>query len=90
MTIHITHNAEACRFEAHIDGHSCECCYQRSGNVLTFTHTCVPAALEGRGIAAALVAAALAWAREQRLRVVPACSYVALYMQRHPETLDLK
>ena len=90
MTIRITHNAEACRFEAHIDGHLCECCYQRSGNVLTFTHTGVPAALEGRGIAAALVAAALAWAREQRLRVVPACSYVALYMQRHPETLDLK
>ena len=90
MTIHIIHNTQASRFEALIDGHLCECGYQRSGNVLTFSHTGVPAALEGRGIAAALVAAALAWAREQGLRVVPSCSYVALYMQRHPETLDLK
>jgi predicted GNAT family acetyltransferase len=47
----------------------------------------VPAALQGRGLAAALVQAALAWARAERLR--PTCSYVAAYMRRHPDTQDL-
>ena len=32
---------------------------------------------------------ALAWARQEGLRVRPTCSYVAAYMQRHPETQDL-
>jgi len=35
------------------------------------------------------VAAALAHARTAGLRVRPACSYVARYMQRHRDTLDL-
>ena len=46
-------------------------------------------ALRGRGIAAALVHAALAHARERGLKVRPDCSYAEAYMQRHPETLDL-
>jgi len=46
-------------------------------------------ALQGQGVAADLVHAALAFARSQGLRVRPSCSYVAAYMRRHPETLDL-
>ena len=49
--------------------------------------------LHGRGdrpdSAAALVQAALAYARAQGLRVRPSCSYVRSYMRRHPETQDL-
>lgn len=65
------------------------CSYRRDAGVLVLHHTEVPPALEGRGIAAALVAAALAWARSEGLRVRPVCSYVAGYMRRHPETQDL-
>ena len=65
------------------------CCYRRDGPLLVLHHTEVPAALQGQGLAAQLVAAALAWAREQGLRVRPSCSYVAAYMRRHPETRDL-
>ena len=46
-------------------------------------------ALEGRGLAAALVREALAYARREGLKVEPLCSYAAGYMQRHPETHDL-
>jgi hypothetical protein len=56
---------------------------------MRMTHTGVPQALEGRGIAAALVGAALAHARAQGLRIRPQCSYVQVYMRRHPETQDL-
>ena len=85
----ITHNAAASRFETIVDGHLCVADYQLDDGVMTMTHTLVPPALEGRGIAAALVAAALAHARTAGLRVRPACSYVARYMQRHRDTLDL-
>ena len=65
------------------------CSYSRQGDVLVLHHTEVPPALQGQGVAAELVAATLAWAREQGLRVRPTCSYVASYMRRHPQTLDL-
>jgi hypothetical protein len=85
----VTHQAGAERFEATVDGRLAVCAYRRIDGVVHFTHTEVPAALQGRGIAAVLVQAALDWARAEGLRVRPACSYVATYMRRHPQTLDL-
>lgn len=85
----VTHNAAASRFEASPGGHLAVCSYRRMGDMLVLHHTEVPAALSGQGVAATLVQAALAWAREQGLKVQPSCSYVAAYMRRHPETQDL-
>jgi predicted GNAT family acetyltransferase len=85
----VRHDAGASRFEAEIDGRLAVCAYRRSGDVLHLTHTEVPPALQGQGIAAALVRETLDWARREGLRVRPLCSYVAAYMRRHPETLDL-
>lgn len=87
--ITVTHNPAASRFEAQVQGHLALCEYRLRDGVVTFTHTEVPAALEGQGIAGALVAAALAWCRAQGFKAQPLCSYVAQYMKRHPETLDL-
>lgn len=87
--MNIVHNTAAGRFEATVDNQLCVAEYRRDGSVLHMTHTLVPGALEGRGIAAALVAAALQWARSEGLTVDPQCSYVRVYMRRHPETQDL-
>ena len=87
--IEVTHDSAASRFQVVVDGQLAACDYRRSGDVVALTHTEVPVALEGRGIAAALVRRALDWARGEGLRVEPRCSYVAVYMQRHPETQDL-
>lgn len=89
MNLDISHRPEATRFEATIDHHLAVCSYRRSGDVLVLHHTEVPVALQGRGLAGELVAAALAWARASGLQVRPTCSYVAAYMRRHPETQDL-
>ena len=89
MDVQVTHNAAAQRFEAVIDGRLAECSYHRQGGTLVLHHTEVPHALQGQGVAALLVQAALDWARAEGLRVRPVCSYVAAYMRRHPETLDL-
>ncbi len=85
----VTHNAARTRFEAAPQGQLATCDYRRQDEVLVLHHTEVPAALQGQGIAAELVRAALDFARSEGLRVRPTCSYVASYMRRHPETLDL-
>lgn len=87
--VRVAHRPDRSCFEAVVDGERSVCVYRRHGDTMVVTHTEVPPALQGRGIAAALVAAALAHAREQRLRVRPLCSYVAVYMRRHPDTHDL-
>lgn len=85
----VEHEPARQRFVARVDGLDCVADYRLADGVMWMTHTGVPHALEGRGIAARLVAAALAWARQQGLKVEPSCSYVAVYMRRHPDTLDL-
>ena len=89
MTPSIEHNPGAQRFQASVEGRWCVADYRLIGNLMVMHHTLVPPALEGRGIAAALVAAALAHARRKGLHVRPTCSYVSAYMRRHPESLDL-
>lgn len=89
MNIPVQHHPEARRFEAVVDGRLALCSYHRQGGTLVLPHTEVPSALQGRGVAAALVAATLAWARHEGLRVRPTCSYVAAYLRRHPEMQDV-
>lgn len=89
----VRHDSRASRFVVDTPQGLALCSYRREsrpqGDVLVLHHTEVPPALEGRGLAAAVVAATLAWARQEGLGVRPVCSYVAAYMRRHPETLDL-
>jgi uncharacterized protein len=59
--------------------------YSRNGNLIAFTHTEVDAVCEGRGYGSRLVRAALEDARSQGLSILPLCSFVAAYVQRHPE-----
>jgi uncharacterized protein len=84
-----THDTQKQRFEVVIEGHACSADYRRKDSIVTFTHTGVPRELQGRGIAAELVRQVLEWAETEELKVIPACSYVRVYMQRHPNTLGL-
>jgi uncharacterized protein len=87
--IAITNNSEASRFETEVDSHLAVIEYERAASRITFTHTRVPVAIEGRGVGTALVRAALAYAREARLEVVPQCPFVRAYIKRHPEYRSL-
>ena len=89
MTAAVTHNTARQRFETTVDGQMCVADYQLRGDVVWMTHTGVPSAVGGRGIAAELVRVALEWAKEKGYKVEPACSYVEVYMRRHPETQAL-
>jgi len=84
MTYDIRNNEETSQFETTVDGHVAYVAYDlEDQNNIVFTHTIVPDALAGRGIAASLVQHALRHARDNDLKVVPQCSYVAKYIEKH-------
>lgn len=59
--------------------------YKLETDVLIFTYTFVPPELPGLGIADKLVRTAIEWAQSEHERIVPACSYVAVFVQRDPD-----
>ncbi|TCT07706.1 GNAT family N-acetyltransferase [Aquabacter spiritensis] len=63
---------------------------QSDPHMMVIDHTEVPRAFEGRGLAARLVAAAVADARRDGFKIRPLCSYVAAQFRRHPEWEDLR
>jgi predicted GNAT family acetyltransferase len=87
--ITVTHNEAEQRYETTVDGLLSVCEYEVGDDKIVFTHTLVPPELRGRGIAEQLVRAALADARVARRKVVPACSYVDVFIRRHREYQDL-
>ncbi len=90
-SITVQDNAEQSRYEALdesgvVAGYAA---YQRSDEDVVFTHTVVDDAFEGRGVGSALARAGLDAAREAGVRVVPRCSFIAGYVERHPEYAGL-
>lgn len=63
--------------------------YEVDGDEIRFTHTEVDPAHRGGGHASILVQHALDDVREGSLRVVPLCSYVKAWIDRHPDYQEL-
>ena len=89
LTPDVHHDPDARRLHTREEGHEAELRYSLRDGRMVIDHTGVPDAIGGRGIAGILVKAALDLARARGWRVVPACSYSAAYVQRHPEYADL-
>ena len=89
MASQVRNNTARRRFELEIDDQLAKACYSLQGNVITFTHTEVPEALEGDGVGSRLARGALEIARAAGLRVVARCPFIAGWMARHPEFNDL-
>lgn len=85
----IRHNAALTRFETGPAPEPAVCEYRREGTTWVLPHTYVPEPMRGGGVAGALVKAALDHIRTEGGTVVPACSYVAAYIQRHPAYTSL-
>ena len=85
----IRHDVDGGFFSVVVDGVKGYVQYEREGDTLVATHTVVPHAIGGRGIAAQLVARLFEHARAEGLKVQPHCSYVAAWTRKHPEVADL-
>jgi uncharacterized protein len=67
-----------------------ELTYRMMGGDAMVDHTWVDPKLRGGGEAGSLVAAAVQWAREEHVKLVPACSYVRAVFDRTPDYADVR
>ncbi|MCP5229449.1 phosphoenolpyruvate--protein phosphotransferase [Accumulibacter sp.] len=86
----VAHDVARQRFESQVgDGRPASVSYLFEGDRVILNRTFVPDELRGHGIAAELVRFALNEARQRHWKIVPRCSYVASFIERHPEFADL-
>ncbi|GAB3715244.1 GNAT family N-acetyltransferase [Mariniluteicoccus flavus] len=87
----VTDNREASRYEARLgDELAGFADYQLTDGQVVFPHTEVDPAYEGKGVGSALARHALEAARQDGTRtVVPTCSFIRAWIDKHPEYADL-
>lgn len=81
-TMDIQHEPQRHRFVVSLDGLESVLEYRLQGDNINFTHTFVPEALRGRGIAEKLVRTGIAWAREQGYVMQASCWYAKRFLER--------
>ncbi len=90
MSIEVSDAPERNRYEAVRDGRVLGFAeYQRTHELVVFTHTEIDPAYEGQGVGSALVRSALDDVRELGLKALPVCPFVQAWIQRHPDYADL-
>ena len=90
MSTTVADVAERSRYEIHVDGELVGIAdYREHGDVLTFPHTVIDGHRRGQGLGAELVRAALDDVRRSGRTVVPACWYVAQFIDENPDYRDL-
>lgn len=92
VTITRHENGKSGEYHAHVEGHPeiGRLTWVERDGARDAEHTLVPPAIGGRGIAAKLVDALVADAREKGFRIKPTCSYVVARFNQHPEWSDLR
>ena len=90
MTITITNHPEKHRYEAAIEGQLAGYCeYNLLTNAVMFTHTEVLQAHEGQGVGSTIAKHVLDTARSEGKHVIPVCQFIAGYIRKHREYVDL-
>jgi hypothetical protein len=88
--IALADNPAAHRFELRLAGEVAAFSeYNVLSHALLFTHTEVMPAHEGKGLGSRMAQYALEEARRRGVPVIPACPFIAAYIRRHHEYLDL-
>lgn len=88
-TIPAVNNEAEHRFEARLGDAVAFTEYRLRDGAVILPHTVVPDEFAGKGVGSRLARAALGWAREQGLEVIPTCPFIAGYVTKHPEWHDL-
>jgi len=89
MEPEVIHEKENERFVIYAEGNEVYVEYKKRGNKIDLHHTYTHPALRGKGLAAQVVRAALEFAKENNLKVIPTCSYVQAFIAKNAEYKDL-
>lgn len=87
MNLYIEHDAATHQFVAIVEGKSATLSYRLlpGEKVMDYYSTFTPPELRGRHIAQDIVQFALDYALENGYTIIPSCSFVKSYLDRHPE-----
>jgi len=86
MTISVIHQPDKQRFVTELDGQESVLEYRLlPDHAIDFTHTFVPVALRGHGIAEKLVRTGLNWARQQEYEISASCWYVGRFLKHRKQ-----
>ena len=89
MDFEMKHDKEQNRFVSYVEGYEAVVEYTLKDNVIDLYRTFTPPELRGKGVAGKLVKYALEYAKENNLKVIPTCSYVRGYIERHENYKEL-
>jgi predicted GNAT family acetyltransferase len=64
--------------------------YTVAGTKIILDHTEIDDSLRGTGTGRKLVAAAVDWAREEDVRLMPLCPFARSVFEKHPEFADVR
>ncbi|WP_037459420.1 GNAT family N-acetyltransferase [Skermanella stibiiresistens] len=85
----VTDNEARHRYEMTVDGTVAFIKYMMRDDAIVLVHTEVPDALSGHGVGSKLVRGTLDDIRRRGLKVVPSCTFVRGFLDKHPEYQDL-
>lgn len=83
--IEVVKNPEKRRFEAQVGAYLAHIDYIENEDNIVYVRTLVPTELEGHGIASKMARFVLDYARDNDLKVIPRCPFVAAYIKKHQE-----
>jgi uncharacterized protein len=88
--VEVQHQEQRRRFVARTPAGPASVAYERPDDrTIELHHTIVPEEERGRGVGGTVVRAAIAYARDRGLRVVPSCPFVRAWLDEHPDERDV-
>jgi predicted GNAT family acetyltransferase len=81
----VVNNEKAHRFEMALHGEFAIIPYNIKGDMIELFHTEVPGAFRGLGLGKKIALYALNYAKDNQLKILPYCPFIAKYINEHPE-----
>jgi uncharacterized protein len=85
INLELVNNEAGNRFEMNVDGNTAIIEYKKYPGKIALLHTEVPAELEGKGAATAIIEKTLDFIEKNNLKLRALCPLVVAYIKRHPE-----
>jgi hypothetical protein len=89
MANEVVNDKSGSRFVLEIEGDEVYLLYDENKSMLDLYSTYTPPNLRGKGLAAKVVKAALEYAKEKKLKVIPSCWYARKFIEENPEYQNL-
>ena len=85
----VVDNTAEHRFEVRLGSDVAFAEYRLKPGQIVLPHTVVLDAFAGKGVASALAKHAFGYARDNGLKVIPTCPFMAGWVKKHPEAQDI-